>query len=53
MLHPGTAEIRPKTRQSVRYDPSSVCSCDFDELLGVHVAALCDALRKTPVFSCG
>ena len=27
-----------------------MCQCDFDELLGDHVAALCDSLRKTAVF---
>ncbi len=32
-------------------DGSSICTCDFDELLGMHVSGLCDALRKSPTFS--
>ena len=53
MVEPTEMQIVEKKPLSVRYDPSQLCQCDFDELLGVHVAALCDSLRKTEVFSHG
>lgn len=43
---------REKFKNAIRpaRDGSSICSCEFDELLGVHCAGFCDQLRKTAVF---
>lgn len=51
MADPKEIAIARKTKPQAAQDPSQLCQCDFDELLGTHVAGLCDSLRKSPVFS--